>query len=353
MSKVSIIVPVYNAGKKLHKCIQSILNQTFTDFELILVNDGSTDNSLDICSNYKSLDKRINLINKKNEGSILTRKRGVEIAKSDYVMFVDADDWINKNMVKILYNETVKENLDVVVCNIFRVVGMGIFLKHENDNRYFKENKVFNKKEIIDYLASAYLHGHPFPSSLCAKLYKKEILLNSGKYLDRIIFLGDDLFYNLEIFLKANRVKMINKPLYFYRLGGFTSKYMPYLFDDMVNGYKIQKEVIEEYYLESKQQRYNGISIMLLNTFKTCLYNLFIYNFTKHEIIERINEYVQNESVIECLSNSGSIKYFPVEYLQAIKNNDIEYLYQLGNKQYKRRKPRRIMFKILSKVSVL
>jgi Glycosyl transferase family 2 len=268
-------------------------------------------------------------------------------------MFVDADDWINKKTVETLYNETLKENVDIAVCNIIKVFGNGRLLKRRNNNNYFKGNRIYNKIEIVNELASAYLHGHPFPSSLCAKLYKRDLLLKSGKYLYRIKFLGEDLFYNLEIFLKANRVKMIDTPLYYYRLGGFTSKFMPYLFEDMVNGYKIQKEVIEEYYLESKQQRYNGVSIMLLNTFKTCLYNLFNNKLIETEIKEIISDYVKNECVIECLSNAGANKYFPLDYLLAIKNNDVEYLYQLGYKQYKRSKPRRIMFKILSKVTVL
>ena len=90
---------------------------------------------------------------------------------------------------------------------------------------------------------------------------------------------------------------MINKPLYYYRQGGFTSKYMPYLFNDMVNGYKIQKEVINEYYKHAKQEQYNGVSIMLLNTLKTCLNNLFNSNFNKSEIKEQIKHYVSNASV--------------------------------------------------------
>jgi hypothetical protein len=82
--------------------------------------------------------------------------------------------------------------------------------------------------------------------------------------------LGDDLYYNLEIFLKAEKIKVIDKALYYYRQGGFTSKHQPYLFDDMINGYYIQKEVIDEYYQDSRVKRYNGIRLMLLNTFKTC-----------------------------------------------------------------------------------
>ena len=164
--------------------------------------------------------------------------------------------------------------------------------------------------------------------------------MDSGRYLDRIHFLGDDLFYNLEMFIKADKVKVIDKPLYYYRLGGFTSVYMPSLFDDMVNGYQIQREVIGEHYQMSKNKQFNGISIMLLNTFKTCLYNLLNSELSEIEIKELITLYIQNDNVIECLSNRGSINYFPKEYLNSIKNKDIDYLYSLGEDIYKKRKPK-------------
>jgi glycosyltransferase involved in cell wall biosynthesis len=353
MTKVSVIVPVYNAGKRLSQCINSILKQTFRDIELILVNDGSTDNSLEICKKYERKDRRIKIINKKNEGSILTRRKGVDNAISNYIMFVDADDWIDERIIEILYNESLESKADVTVCNIYKVIGNIAFIKRENISIYFNGNKIYHEEEIKNHLVTAYFHGHPFPSSLCAKLYRKELLISSGKYLDRIKFLGDDLFYNIEILLKANRVKVINKPLYFYRHGGFTSKYMPFLFEDMINGYIIQKELINEYFSETKQNQYNGISIMLLNTFKTCLKNLFSNNLRQNHIKELICTYISNPIILECLDNRGVIKYFPSAYLDAIRNKNIDYLYNLGKVLYKKSLPRKIFLNVASKLSII
>jgi glycosyltransferase involved in cell wall biosynthesis len=348
MSKVSIVVPIYNPGKKLIKCIKSIISQTFEDIEIILVNDGSTDDSLKICEKYKERDKRVVVIDKENEGSIATRRVGVEAATSDYVMFVDSDDWVERNAVKDLYEETIKSDSDITVCKIVKVIGNQKFIKREYNSKYFAKDKIFNEKEIKTQLVTAYFHGHPFPSSLCAKLYKKELLINSGKWLEQIKFLGEDLFYNLEIFLKAQKVKVINKSLYYYRVGGFSSKYMPHFFDDMINGYNIQKDVINEYYLESIQSQLNGISIMLLNTFKTSLINLFYSNLTYTEKMEMISFYISSKEIKEALNNHGAKRYFPTEYLEAIENQRVDYLFSLGEAMYKKARPKKLLVGVLS-----
>ncbi|TXK82510.1 glycosyltransferase family 2 protein [Paenibacillus sp. N3.4] len=350
MPTVSVIVPIYNAGKKLHKCIKSILNQTFNDFELILVNDGSKDKSLDICKRYEKIDRRIMVIDKFNEGSIATRKKGIEASIGKYVMFVDADDWVDSKIIELLYNEVIENNLDIAVCNSYRVLGNGVFIKREVNNKYFKGENIYHKSEIKSHLITAYFHGHPFPSSLSAKLYKKDLFLGVGKYLSKIHFLGDDLFCNLEILLKTNTLKMIDKPLYYYRQGGFTSKYQPYLFEDMVNGYLIQKEVIDDYYEDTEEKSYNGISIMLLNTLKTCLSNLFNSKLTKLEVKALIESYTLNETVVNCTSNGGASRYFPSEFLLAIRNKDVEFLYKLGQDMYRRARPRKILINVLSQV---
>ncbi|MDR7239971.1 glycosyltransferase family 2 protein [Neobacillus drentensis] len=353
MPKASVIVPIYNAEKHLDKCIKSILTQSFSDFELILVNDGSKDNSLNICRKYQYQDKRVIIIDKKNEGSIAARRTGVEASVGNYVMFVDADDWIHKKALETLYLEAIQNDLDVTVCNIYKVYNNAALIKRKNQSSYFKEAKIYNREKIKEELVIAYFHGHPFPSSLFAKLYKRELLLSCGKYLKSIIFFGDDLYYNLEILLKSDRIKIIDKPLYFYRNGGNTSKYMPYLFNDMISGYQVQKEVIEEYYHETKQQRQNGISVMLLNTFKTCLYNLFNSDLNEEEIRQVLKDYVLNGSIIESINSEGSINYFQKEYLNAIKNRDIEYLYSLGKDLYRKRIPKVVLINVISKFSVI
>lgn len=352
MSKVSVIIPIYNPGKTLNKCIKSMLHQTFNDFELILINDGSTDNSLEICNKYSKIDSRIKVINKENEGSIATRRAGVEIAKGEYIMFSDADDWVDENIVEILYNEAIDNKCDIVVCNMCKVTSDKAIIKKVNNSLYFKENKIYKGNEIKEKVVPAYLHGHPFPSSNCAKLYRRNLILSCGKYLDRIEFLGDDLFYNLEIFLKADRVKLINQPLYYYRAGGFTSKYMPYHFSDIVNGYEIQKEVIEEYYKDTYQKHCNGISIMLLNSLKTSLSNIVNSNLDELKIKENIHAYTLNSSIIESIENEGSKRYFEKEFLDAIRENDVNYLYKLGKLLNNKYKIRKKIISIISKLNI-
>jgi glycosyltransferase involved in cell wall biosynthesis len=353
MSKVSVVVPIYNAEKHLTKCIKSILNQSFEDFELILVNDGSHDKSLHICRKFEQKDRRVTVINKNNEGSIATRRRGIELSKSRYVMFVDADDWIDGSLIETLYREAIRNDSDVTVCNIYKVYSNSAVIKKKNQSTYFENDRIYEKENIKNELVVAYLHGHPFPASLFAKLYKKELLLNSGKYLEFITFFGDDLYYNLEIFLKAARVKVIDKPLYFYRTGGNTSKYMSFLFNDLISGYQIQKGVIEEYFQETKKQQQNGISIMLLNTFKTCLYNIFQSGLSENEIRKLISSYISNPNLIESLSNEGSMKYFPDEFLNAIRVKDIDYLYYLGKNIYRKNRPRRLLINLFSRFLIV
>lgn len=248
-------------------------------------------------------------------------------------------------LIKILYDEAINCNVDITVCNMYKAFGN--IIKKKNKSYYFNDNKIYYRENIRNELVVAYFYGHPFPSSLCAKLYKKDLLLNSGKYLKRINFLGDDLFYNLEMFIKANSIKVIEKPLYYYRVGGLTCRYMPYLFDDMISGYQIQKEVIDEFYSNSIEKQYKGICIMLLNTLKTCLYNLFISGLTESQIKSLIKCYISNFSIIESLENEGVKKYFTKEYLNAIRSHDIEYLFKLGKDLYKKRKPKIIVFKFL------
>lgn len=348
MNGISIVVPIYNAEKYISKCIKSILNQTNRNFEIILVNDGSTDGTLKICNKYKEKDNRIVVINKSNEGVIKARRIGIEKAKFDYITFVDADDWIDKNTIKILSDEINKNNSDVIIFNMYRVIGKFPLVRKLGSRVYFEKQSLFTGEQIKNELAAAYLRGDPLPAGLWGKAYKKDILINSGKYLNRIKFLGEDLFYNLEIFLKAEKISMIDKGLYYYRYGGNTSKFMPYIFDDMISGYEIQREVINKYYQDTTQKRLNGISIMLLNTFKTGLYNIKLSNLTEEQIEKVITKYINNENLIEATYNLGATRYFDNEYLEAIRNKNIKYLTSIGDEIVKKTKIRRKLLNLLS-----
>ena len=115
--KVSVIVPIYNTEKFLRKCIESIVNQTLQEIEIILINDGSTDNSHNICLEYtEKYPEKIRYINNKNIGCSATRNLGIELANGEYIAFVDSDDYIEKEMYEEMYTKTLKEKSDIVIC---------------------------------------------------------------------------------------------------------------------------------------------------------------------------------------------------------------------------------------------
>ena len=117
MNKISIIIPIYNVEQYLPQCLDSIINQTYKNLEIILINDGSTDNSGKICDNYAKVDNRIHVFHKKNEGVTSARNLGLDKCTGDFIGFVDPDDFIELNMYEILYNEQQRTNADIVWCN--------------------------------------------------------------------------------------------------------------------------------------------------------------------------------------------------------------------------------------------
>lgn len=130
---VSVIVPVYNAEHFIEKCIHSILNQSYKNIELILVNDGSTDNSVKICDSFAKIDNRIKLIHQANSGPSVARNNGIYNAKGKYIQFIDADDYIEENMIETLVNE-MEKGLDIVICGYKRI--------------FKEENKITSTKNI-------------------------------------------------------------------------------------------------------------------------------------------------------------------------------------------------------------
>lgn len=211
MPKISIIVPVYNVEDYLENCIDSILNQTFKDFELILVNDGSTDKSLEICEHYKDIDDRVCIIDKKNGGLSSARNAGLNIAKGEYIGFVDSDDYIHPQMYEILYNQIVKNQADISICNYEEV--------YNYDEGYFQYNENNKSDIIIEYLSNIQsLERIDSPEEVIFvvawnKLYKREIFKDL-RYKHGIIH--EDEYIIHRILYKCEKVVYIKSPLYFY-----------------------------------------------------------------------------------------------------------------------------------------
>ena len=151
MKKLSVVVPIYNAEKTLHRCVDSILNQTFFDLEVVLIDDGSTDSSLNICEEYAKRDDRVVVFHKENAGLVAARKSGVEIASGEYIGFVDSDDYIEADMYSLLMSETSITEADIVIGGIITdYVDYSIKTYNKLPAGYY--NRVDIEKKIIPEL---------------------------------------------------------------------------------------------------------------------------------------------------------------------------------------------------------
>lgn len=207
--KVSIIVPIHNAEKYLEKCISSIVEQIYENIEIILIDDGSTDKSYEICCKFKTQDPRIICITQENMGVSLSRNKGINLSSGDYIMFVDADDWIESEYVNIMINN-IGEN-DIIASSFTE--------ETESQNTIVRSYKKIENNVIIDSkskLFSDCIDQQIYTYLIWGKLYKKEII-GSTKFINQPY--SEDAIFIRDIFCKCSSVKTINYSGYHYRLG--------------------------------------------------------------------------------------------------------------------------------------
>ena len=174
MVMVSIIVPVYNVESFLPMCIQSILEQTIIDFELILVDDGSTDRCPLICEQYAKRDSRIKVIHKKNGGLSDARNVGLKASRGRYIGFIDSDDFIRKDMYEVLLRELEKENADFIKSDFIDYFDGD---KVEIEEKQFSVNTFTPLEALADFFETDYSNNKPMKSTVCDALYKREVFL--------------------------------------------------------------------------------------------------------------------------------------------------------------------------------
>lgn len=202
--KISIICPVYKAEKYLHKCIESIIAQTLTDWELILVDDGSPDSSGELCDKYAIQDSRIRTIHKQNEGVSVARQTGLDAAHGEYVIHVDSDDWVEPTMLEELYTKAISENADIVICDYFNNIGPKQTVCNQRPSS-------LEPKQILQELFQQ-LHG-----SCCNKLARRACYKQYGIQFPCGINYCEDLLTWVQ-FLSHEEVKVayLNKAFYHY-----------------------------------------------------------------------------------------------------------------------------------------
>ncbi|MEH6538380.1 MAG: glycosyltransferase [Psychroserpens sp.] len=279
--KISIIVPVYNVEKYLHRCIDSIINQSYKNLEIILINDGSLDSSGEICDYYSNMDLRVLVIHQENKGLSGARNSGLKIASGNYIGFVDSDDWIEPDMYKTMLNILEKHDVDIVECDLLSTteVNNGI----DRSGSLVMEDRLQALKRIIK--------NQDF--SVCSRLYHK-------KLLQEISFVegknSEDVYFTFDLFKNINNSIYLSNMFYNYYIAGDSitrGKYKLKVLDSVDAALHLKNKVYhEENDKELKEIARNFLLDVLLYNYKMLHYNSTFDSTLNHrkKIKNLINE---------------------------------------------------------------
>jgi glycosyltransferase involved in cell wall biosynthesis len=313
---VSIIVPVYNVERYLHRCIDSILAQTFSNFELILINDGSTDKSGTICDYYANKDKRVKVVHMTNGGVSKARNMGLELAQGDYLMFCDSDDYVEANWCNDLYL-TIKHGrkvLPVIGVRVVNAIGDG---KKESI-------KAFQQKMVLKNNRYFELYKIGLSASLWCKIYDRKIVEDNSVYFDINVNRGEDLLFNLSYILHVDSIISIPTIGYNYIHSNENS---------LFNGYRKDLSEINVMVYYAWKEYFNKLNVEKeqLEEFATYFYlnflNMLKYTFdqrNKDNLIKkiRLNNYILNSKEFnECLNLADTSKE-DLRYIKLLKTNN-------------------------------
>lgn len=297
---ISIIMPVYNAEKYLNRSIESVMNQTYKNIEIILVNDGSTDASLTICSNYQKADSRIKLINQKNSGVSAARNRGIDEATGTYIMFIDSDDYIEKNMIEDMVGKITENDIDLVISGIkMNYIKDGQIIKEEN---YKLKDNIYTITEMLNaILVDIDLICICGP---CCKLYKRNILKDNNIKFTNEFTMGEDTWYNLDYIDACNgKIVTMSNIYYNYMRENPDSLFTKY-YEDYI---RITEKVYDKFLKLLKRKASNEAVIRYE---KSYIFNLiyansinFKYNTSHKKKMEDLNYSLNNNIVRNSIKN--------------------------------------------------
>lgn len=263
--KVSVVIPVYNVEKYLRQCLDSIVNQTLKEIEIICINDGSKDSSLEILQEFAQKDSRIRFVDKENEGLSAARNQGVELANGEYISFIDSDDWINETYLEALYTAAKKYDSDIACSSIIRVTGKK------------RRNKLIHKQEEFtkDRDKKNELTNTPVYSYVWNKIYRRDKLLESGvKFPIGRVY--EDIIWSIQVIYYLDGVVTVPSAIYYYRKNP-TSVMSSKAKQNAIDCATSEKEMLEfakgknlkllEGYKYSKRDRYRFLGITVMKRF--------------------------------------------------------------------------------------
>ena len=215
---ISIIVPIYQVREYLVKCVDSILNQTYKDIEIILVDDGSHDGSERICDDYKKKDSRIKVVHKPNGGLVSARKAGLSVAQGDYIGYVDSDDWISEAMYEALLNEMITTDSDVIVCAHYEVQNDSIRKVENYLNAGVYDGEKLQKELFPQMMYVPKNRRWGLSPAAWDKLFKKELVYTNQMLVDDSIWDGEDSAFVYPSMLNARRISILRESYYYHRV---------------------------------------------------------------------------------------------------------------------------------------
>lgn len=288
MDKISIIIPCYNVQEYVDQCLESIISQSHKNLEIICINDGSTDNTLNILKQIQKKDDRIVLINQSNKGLSQTRNVGLDISTGDYVMFVDSDDWIAEELINVIFMR--EPDIDLYCCSYNRVFKNFNLPRDLNLSGKYKADRIL--KRLVG-LTDEELSDPTQADSLviaCGKIYKAEIIRdNNIRFLETKLIGTEDAFFNIEYSAFCNNVLIVNEPLYFYRrynANSITSNHAP----DLLSKWKKLYELIGEEIKDKDQSFQIALNNRICLGFLGVSLNEIVGKFSEKEKLKRLRQ---------------------------------------------------------------
>ena len=344
--EVSIIVPVYKTEKFLPACIDSIIRQTFRNWELIAVNDCSPDGSGKILAAYEKKDDRVRVVGHAvNRGVSRARFTGLENAGGKYVVFIDSDDWVPRGAIRALYDKIEQEGSDVVTGSMVKVLDRYGIIRSKPRNSSTAQNRTesISTPELFDKYFINYFGVNLFPSYMCGKIYRRATLDRAP--LEPVPFsMFEDMVFNLMLHPFLTKIGFVTDTVYYYRFGGGTSSSTPRFLSAVKEQYLLKQEYIERY---DYGKAIPYIKVELINCFYSHFANLVIldgldYCTLGKLIKEEIKDDFYNKGLFEGIGMSGKAS--------ALKSGDVAAIMEIVRGQVRKNRPKHLLKKAISRV---
>lgn len=286
MEKISVILPSYNVEKYIDKCILSLLKQSYKDLEIIIVNDGSTDRTLEASKSYLNVDKRVIVIDQENKGVSVARNTAIDKASGSYMIFIDPDDYVHEDFVKSLYERLIETNSDLAVCGHTKTYDELPESKSKTSKSVFKGDDIFKEYFIGE---------STFTILMCDKIFKSKIIKENKIYCPVEVTSGQDQVFILEYLAHSNSVSTIDNNYYYYyqRVGSKSKRYEYYIFERTITKLEYLKKILKENSFYEKFKNYFKIRLYM-NLFSQ---GLLLYRYNLDENFKTTFKKLKKDSV--------------------------------------------------------